>query len=347
MSAQNSTGCCSHLIELMKHKELNLGTSGESTKVQHLVEALSSAINHGLYTSGEALPSVNKLSVEYNLSRDTVFKAYQELKQRNLVDSTPAKGYHVMGALNKVLLLLDVYSPFKDVLYNAFVSNLPKNYKVDLVFHFYNERVFETVIFDSMGRYNNYVVMNFSNEALHDSVKRIDPKKLLILDLGDFDKSPYSYVCQDFGQSVYACLTENIDRVKKYNEFVFFCPEETEHPKITTRYFKKFCKDNALKHQTIKNLKEVELVPGMLVWVVQQKDLVEIVKLCHSQGLVVGKDVGLLAYNDTPMHEIIENGISAISSDFMAMGVKAAEFVTTHQKIKETIPAKLILRGSL
>ena len=75
--------------------------------------------------------------------------------------------------MNKVLLMLDVYSPFKDVLYNAFVQNLPKNYKVDLVFHFYNERLFETVIHDSLGRYNHYVIMNFSNEFLHDSCGKL------------------------------------------------------------------------------------------------------------------------------------------------------------------------------
>ena len=50
--------------------------------------------------------------------------------------------------------------------------------------------------------------MNFSNDALHDSLRRIDPAKLLLLDLGDFEKIDLAFVCQDFGKSVYACLSE-------------------------------------------------------------------------------------------------------------------------------------------
>lgn len=331
----------------MKSNELHLNINNTSTKVQHLVEALSHAISQGVFQSGEALPSVNKISKQYNLSRDTVFKAYQELKQRNLVDSTPAKGYYVVGQLNKVLLMLDIYSPFKDVLYNAFVANLPKNYKVDLVFHFYNERLFETVIFDSIGRYNYYIVMNFNNENFHDVLKKIDSNRLLILDLGDFEKESYAYVCQDFGKSVYSCLESGLNLFQKYHKINLYFPNESEHPQITTRYFKKFCKDHQLNFEIIKSINEVEFKAGVAYFIIQQKDLVEVVKLCRKKNLKVGQDIGLIAYNDTPMYEIIENGITVISTEFAQMGAKAAEFVCTRQRIQEVIPTQLIVRGSL
>ncbi|HEY4789096.1 MAG TPA: GntR family transcriptional regulator [Bacteroidales bacterium] len=331
----------------MKLKELQIKPNNSSTKVLHLVDALSHAISQGIFQPGDALPSVNQISKQYNLSRDTVFKAYQELKQRSLVDSTPAKGYHVTGLINKVLLILDIYSPFKDVLYNAFVDNLPKNYKVDLVFHFYNERLFETVIFDSIGRYNYYIVMNFNNETFHEVLKKIDSNKLLLLDLGDFEKSNYAYVCQDFGKSVYNCLVSGMFQLKKYDKINLYFPNESEHPRITTKYFKKFCKDNNLKFEVIKSIDESEFKSGSAYFIIRQKDLVEVIKLCRKKGLRVGKDIGLLAYNDTPMYEIIENGITVISTDFEQMGRKAAEFVNTKQKIQEIIPTKLIVRGSL
>jgi hypothetical protein len=331
----------------MKDKELHLNASNASTKVQHLIEALSNAISQGVFKPGDALPSVNVISKQYNLSRDTVFKAYQELKLRGIVDSTPAKGYHVVGLLNKVLLILDVYSPFKDVLYNAFVSNLPKNYKVDLVFHFYNERVFESVIFDSIGRYTNYVVMNFSNELFHDAMKKIDASKLLLLDLGDFEKGDYSYVSQDFGKSVYSCLMEGMDRFRKYEKIIFYFPDDSEHPRVTIKYFKRFCKDNNFQYDVIQKIKKEEFRKGVAYFMIRQKELVEVVKLCREKEFKIGENIGLIAFNDTPMYEIIENGITVISTDFAMMGAKAAEFISTHQKIKEVIPTRLIMRGSL
>jgi DNA-binding LacI/PurR family transcriptional regulator len=169
----------------------------------------------------------------------------------------------------------------------------------------------------------------------------------LLLDLGDFEKKDYAFVCQDFGKSVYACLTENISLVRKYKRFVLFLPDESEHPKILLRYFKKFTKDNEIVADVIKNLKNISLAKDTAYLIIQQKDLVEMVKQCRKEQLIIGKDIGLIAYNDTPMYEIIENGITVISTDFAAMGQKAAEFLRTREKVKELIPARMIVRGSL
>ncbi len=318
-----------------------------ATKVKHLTDALYDAINQGKYATGQALPSVNQISRQYNLSRDTVFKAYRELKKRGIVDSTPAKGYHVAGMMNKILLMLDIYSPFKDVLYNSFVSRLPKSFKVDLVFHFYNEHLFETVISDSIGRYNYYVIMNFSNEVLHESLRKIDPARLLILDLGDFEKYDYAFICQDFGRSVQDCLGKNIALLRKYNRFVLYLPDDSEHPKILIKYFKRFARTHNLEAEVAKAAGKLKPYRNTAYLVIQQKDLVNLVKQCRTDGLTLGKDVGLIAYNDTPMYEIIEKGITVISTDFAAMGYKAAEFVKTREKVQEVIPARMIVRGSL
>jgi DNA-binding transcriptional regulator YhcF (GntR family) len=331
----------------MKSPELNIHDNYGSTKVKHLTDTLCDTINHGEYHTGQALPSVNQLSRQYNLSRDTVFKAYRELKKRGIVDSTPAKGYHVAGMMNKVLLMLDIYSPFKDVLYNSFVHKLPRNFKVDLVFHFYNEHLFKTVIADSIGRYNYYVIMNFSNEVLHESLRKIDASRLLILDLGDFEKDEYTFVCQDFGKSVYDCLKNNAHLIRKYNRFVLYLSDESEHPKILIKYFRQFTRDHQLEASVVRSSARLKLCRNTAYLIIQQKDLINMVKQCRAQKLVIGKDIGLIAYNDTPMYEIIENGITVISTDFAAMGRKAAEFVTTREKVREIIPARMIVRSSL
>jgi len=322
------------------------GNSG-TTKVKLLVDALCDAIGQGKFKPGEILPSVNQLSKEYNLSRDTVFKAYRELKKRGIIHSTRAKGYYVAGATHKVLLMLDIYSPFKDVLYNSFVRSLPSNFKVDLVFHFYNEHLFETVLNDAAGRYNYYVIMNFSNERLHNSLKKIDPSRLLILDLGDFEKFDYAYVCQDFGKSVYNALAEHASFFKKYKKFVLYLPDDCEHPKILIPYFRKFADNFAIHAEVITSPTRFRITKNTAFLIIQQKDLVRTVKICREKNLLIGRDIGLIAYNDTPMYEIIENGITVISTDFALMGRRAAECLKTGNRLQEIIPARMIIRGSL
>lgn len=331
----------------MSNKKLQLHITPSSTKVQHLTEALDKAISEGIYAPGTQLPSVNQISKEYNLSRDTVFKAFGELKKRGIVESTPAKGYHVANPNFRILLLLDMYSPFKDVLYNAFRNALPKNYKVDLVFHHYNARLFEQFVLDSMGRYSAFIIMNFSDEVLHEVLRRLDTNKLLLLDLGDFEKEGYNYIIQDFGSSVLTSLNEQKQLFTKYKRAVVYHPKDSEHPKITLKYFKKFCRENALECLVADTFSDQWMEPGTLVFSIRQKELIEVIKSARQKGLKIGSDIGVLAYNDTPVYEILENGISVISTDFVEMGSKAAQFAIRKEKVREVIPTRLIIRNSL
>ena len=183
----------------------------------------------GKYKSDCTLPSINKLSREYQVSRDTVFKAFIDLKDRGIIDSTPGKGYYVTNKLTNILLLLDEYSPFKYSLYNSFIKKLSINYKVDLLFHQYNERLFNTILRESIGRYNKYIVMNFDNEKLSPHLYKIDSSKLLLLDFGKFDKKDYSYVCQDFDDSFYHALAALKEHLRKYQRLVLLFPEDIKH----------------------------------------------------------------------------------------------------------------------
>ncbi len=319
----------------------------EGTKLQQLVDAFTVAIGQGQYKMGDPLPSINSLSKVNHVSRDTVFRAYLELKQRGLVDSTPTKGYYVNGDVNKVFMLLDTFSPFKDVLYNSVASNLPRNYHIDLLFHHYNLRVFESVINDSLGRYSMYVVMNFNNDKISDTLKKIDKGKLLILDWGKYKAESYSYVCQDFDQALYDCLVSGLPRIKKYRKMVMWLPDSSPHPRSSVKWFKRFCKDHRIACDVVEGLDEKEVERGTAYLVVPQKELVEMVKFCRNRQLKLGHDVGLIGYNDMPMYEIIENGITVISNDFAQMGKQAAEFIKSKQKVQEIVPTRLIVRGTL
>ena len=85
----------------------------QTTKVKQLADLISQDISIGKYKAEDALPSINQLSQYYKVSRDTVFKAFLDLKERGIIDSTPGKGYYVVNRQRSILLLLDEYSPFK------------------------------------------------------------------------------------------------------------------------------------------------------------------------------------------------------------------------------------------
>ncbi|WP_423127429.1 substrate-binding domain-containing protein [Gaoshiqia sp. Z1-71] len=321
--------------------------SSAQTKLQQLIHAINEAISNGLLKEGDFLPSVNKLSKDSGLSRDTIFKAYTTLKQRSVISSTPTKGYFVNSLSFKVMMLLDDFSAFKEQLYNSFRSQLPENYSVDLLFHHYNADVFEQLILNSLGRYSMYIVMNIRNQRMEEVVRKIDPNKLLILDMGMPESPEISYLTQDFYLGAINCLNKGAENISKYKEFHLVFPSTTPHPQEITQAFSQFCNSNELKHSVVQQIKNHEIRAGQAFLVIKEDDLVYIIKTCQQKGLKPGTDVGLISYNDAPMKEIVGSGITVISVDFQEMGQKAARFIETKQKVFETLSPRLILRGSL
>lgn len=319
----------------------------QTTKVKQLADLLSQEISMGKYKSDCALPSINKLSCDYKVSRDTVFKAFIDLKDRGMIDSTPGKGYYVTNKLKNVLLLLDEYSPFKYLLYNSFIRKLSINYKVDLLFHQYNERLFNTILHESLGRYNKYIVMNVDNEKLSPNLYKIDSSRMLLLDFGKFDKKDYSYVCQDFDDSFYHALAALEERLKKYRKLVLLFPEDIKHPRSSCEYFKRFCMDHHIPSDIVENMDEIQICKGEVYIAIRQIDVVNIIKQSRAAGLKCGEDFGLIAYNDTPAYEVIDQGITALSIDWEELGHKAAEFVLTGKEIKTYLPTEVHSRNSL
>jgi DNA-binding transcriptional regulator YhcF (GntR family) len=317
-------------------------------KVQQLADTISAAISNSEYKEGDALPSINKISTDFNLSRDTVYKAFQKLKEKGIIESAPTKGYFVTKTVNTIFVLLDVFSSYKDDFYRELISHLPLNYRVDLYFHQFNEKLFNNLIIDSLGRYDLYIVTNYINDVYYDVLDRLDNSKVLLIDLGKFKKDKFSYVCQGFDNTLYDCLTSGVKLIRKYNELRFIFPMEAEHPRSCIPFFIKFCEDNALKHQLVRRkMAETDITPGVVYLLARHSDVVEFVKVCRTKKLKLGEDVGLITFNDTPMLEVIENGISVISTDFKRMGKLTAEYIKNRKKIQTYIPTRLIVRGSL
>jgi DNA-binding transcriptional regulator YhcF (GntR family) len=326
---------------------LNINPQSNTLKYLQLVDAIANAIKEGTLAEGDLLPSVNDLVKNASLSRDTIFKAYSELKNRGLVESVPNRGYFISRRLNRVLLFLDTFKAYKEVLYDGFRSNLPDTISVDLHFHHYNIDVLETIIDDSIGKYTHYIVMNFDHPKMESIINKIPQDKLLVIDWNIHANENNSYVCQDFGQVVYDILSENIEKIKTYKRFIYLYPEKlTYHPKTSIDNFNRFCKDFRLNFSVEYNQKNIDIQKGDLYLLVSDRTLAMLLDQATAKCFELGKDVGIISYNETPMKKYVKEGITVISTDFTQMGKKAAEFVLNPGPTKYVVPTQLIKRKS-
>jgi DNA-binding transcriptional regulator YhcF (GntR family) len=316
-------------------------------KYQQLVNSITTAIAKNLLNKGDLLPSVNSICKENQLSRDTVFKAYSILKDQRVIDSVPNKGYYVAGETRKVLLVLDTFKAYKEVLYHSFVNNLPENIITDVQFHHYNSDNFKTIINNSVGKYYKYVVMTFDDTEVAEALDVISNEKLLLIDWNIHSKPKNNYVFQDFGKAFYESLIDAVNLFRKYKEIDFIYPSFTNHPIESVQFFESFCAAFNFKYRILKNQKNFDIEKNKAYISVSDRMLGVFLEQCREKNMEPGKDVGILSYNETPMKKFIYKGISVVSTDFEALGTKAAEFITKDEPVQHYVSTKLILRESL
>ena len=242
----------------MREVNFSINHSSDIPKYQQIVNSINNAIAKNVITTGYLLPSVNAFCKRYNVSRDTVFKSYSILKENGAIKSVPNKGYFVANETKKVLLVLDTFKAYKEVLYHSFINNLPDNIIVDVQFHHYNIDNFKTILNNSLGKYYKYVVMNFDHKEISSIISKIAKHKLLLIDWNVYAHNN-NYVFQDFGKSVYDTLSQSADLFKKYKAIHFIYPTFTNHPKETVSAFKDFCETFHFKYNIITNAKDFNI----------------------------------------------------------------------------------------
>jgi DNA-binding LacI/PurR family transcriptional regulator len=89
------------------------------------------------------------------------------------------------------------------------------------------------------------------------------------------------------------------------------------------------------------------LKKGRAYLVFSDNDMVNFIKRCKQKEWVIGKDIGLIGYDDTPIKEILLDGITVISTDFAAMGKTAAKMILGEHRGFMENPSGLTVRKTL
>lgn len=328
---------------------INLMLDGDVSmpKFRLLAEAVKNAIAEGRLKAGEALPSVSLVCNKFDLSRDTVFKAYSLLREQGIVMSQPGKGYFISDHTTKVFVFLDTFKAYKEVLYDSFFKNLPRNVIADVNFHHYNPKLFKKLIEDNLGRYSKYIIMPFLSDETERLLRRIPSERLLVIDWNLYTDEMSNAVYQDFGKALYDGLESVREQISKYSSLSFIYPDYTYHPYQSVINFERFCRAHSMEYRIERNPDSFEVKNGTAYITVSDRMLGNILEQCRTKGLTPGKDVGIISYNETPMKKFIDKGITVFSTDFKKMGQVAAQFVADEKPINECIPSQMILRNSL
>ncbi|HEX8656462.1 MAG TPA: substrate-binding domain-containing protein [Hymenobacter sp.] len=332
------------------HFEINLASP--VPRYQQIVRTVQEGVASGRFTRDQALPSINQLCAQLGLSRQTALSAYQELKSRGVIAASPGKGYYIASEehkpVHKVFLLFDELNGFKQVLYQSFKQALAEQAQVDIFFHHSNPKVFRTLVRDNLGAYTSYVIMPLADERTQGLLRSLPAEKVVILDVGRaLYGQEFASICQHFERDVYEGLTAALDRIRRYRRLVLVFPPVVWNPAEIVAGFVRFCQTHGVPYRVVEELPENAIQAGEAYMVIEDPDLVHVVRAARRAGLQLGRDIGVIAFNDAPLKEVVAEGITTISTDFAAMGRTAAALVLGRKAQHLDNPSALIERASL
>jgi DNA-binding transcriptional regulator YhcF (GntR family) len=331
-------------------KNIQIDDSLGVPKYRQIINSIYTSISIGELKLGDKIPSLNQICTEFELSRDTVMVAFNELKAKGIINSIPGKGYYInsveINVDQKIFLLFDELNTFKEDLYTSFLNSLDNKSNVDIYFHHFNYQVFKNLIAESNGKYTSYVIMPATFDDTVDVIGKLPKDKVYILDRLKEDLTDYPVIYQDFEKDVYDSLIEGYDLLWKYNELIMIFPGGKE-PEGRMIGFQRFCKEKGFKSEIIRNLTNKEMKAGEVYFVPSDRNLVRLVKMAAEKNLQLGKDVGIVSFNDTVLKEVVAGGITTISTDFQLMGQTLARMIQERSAEKIRNHSALIQRNSL
>jgi len=325
---------------------------GKLTKKQKIIKGITECILDDVLEEGDMLPSVNDLSGKLGYSRETVVKAYKILKDRGILNAKHGLGYFISNSATDqkltIALVMYGFQSFQQTFYNTLRKSLGEDFQVDVFFHHNNRRMYKTILNDVKAQYGLYVVAPIQTEESAEMLCEFPTDKLLLVDRYQFVSEKTAHITQEFETSLTTVFNSLEERFRDFEKIILFYRDDIDYqPKGIFNAFQNFCKE---KHISFEHHKEYEsslLKKNVVYFTIGDSDLWALLKDCKGQGLIPGKDIGILSHNESPVKEIIEGGITTFSTDFTDMAVKAADFIKERKIVKEIVPSKLIRRQSL
>lgn len=331
-------------------------------KYQQIVDEIINNISNGNFKMDQKIPSINQFSEEFYLSRDTVEKAYNILKERKVISSIRGKGYYITRTklISKVniLFLINKLSSYKMRIYNAFINNIGGNSHTDLHIYHCDNSLFLNLLDKNKGAYDYYVIMPHfktdelahisSTDTMMKAIKDIPNQKLIIMDNELRLGKDVIEIYQDFQHDIYTALKEGLPKIAKYKKMFLAYPSKSvyPYPRRILHGFRKFCVEQHIDFEILEHVYEdIILKKGDLFITIEEPDLVNLINQIRNDEFVLGEDIGVISYNDTPLKDLL--GITVMSTDFQIMGKTAADMILNKKKGKIKNPFNFIDRNSL
>ncbi|MGK7395331.1 MAG: winged helix-turn-helix domain-containing protein [Candidatus Cyclobacteriaceae bacterium M3_2C_046] len=318
-------------------------------KYKKVVNYIIRKIKDGELALGEKLPSIIDLSLDLDVSKDTINKAYLELHDQQIIQSVPRRGYFVNKDLkldlpSKVLLILSEVNFENKYIYDELVEKLNNEAELftycysntDGMIHFLNSK---------LGEFDYFILSPFNTQDKCD-LKRIAShipieKQLYI----SHPKDNFQLFDLDLvGEQLFEIFQKYADRIKTYQRISLVMPENKNFHYQMIKGFQKFCEINQINYSLMDGIVTEEVLTNHLFFVLDNDDLFSLLKATKSKQFEFGYDIGVISLNEKPFKEFI--GISTIQFNFQEIAQSFYNSIVAKIETNTFLKMELIDRKS-
>lgn len=337
-------------------EELNI--KGNTPIYKQIIDHFENAIIAERLKPAEGVPSMNELAAKYGISKETVKKAYGVLSKRGLLEPRQGKGFFVTsrekGSNVRVLVLVDTLTPYRQAFINAFSEAMGNKMEMVILLHNQDINLLEYYIDNNLGKYDYYLLTpHFQrDEKTHAKVlrqiNRFPNRQLILADtMPEGLNGSFGAVYQDYSGDAAQALQSALPSFRFYPFLDVFTMENSLYGDIIEDSIERFCNDNRINVKFHKGISENMIHKGQVCLLLNsQADaaLLSLHRIVKKKGLKIGENIRVISYNESPICEILFDGLTTISADFAGMGRRCAEMILNGELTKEKCAFAMIRR---
>ena len=317
-------------------------------KYRQIIRSVERAIAEGRLRRHDRLPSVNQICLAYSLAGYRFAGIWGVKKGGSFTPSWQRIFRQDDGGMDGTTCFSVVWwiERFQREIYNSFLVTIDKQIRVDIYFHHFNLDMFKKLAAEINGNYAKYIIMPTNMAGTAPIIKTLPAQDVIILDqtnpwVGD------THRCISISHRICMmdCLKEDRWSTNTVNWSCFTRVTKSllawwKVPGILPRTFPSSARSGSNSGMMTFCRVRWFIIPN-------DRDLVNVIEQARSQQLTIGRDVGIISYNDIPLKKVVEKGITTISTDFAAMGRTLADFVMHGRKDQVKNLSDLIIRQTL
>lgn len=324
-------------------------------KYQQFVNTILDKINSGVLKEGDRLPSIINSSIDFDLSRDTISRAYKELFAKGVITSIYRKGYFVsntstVSSKKRVLFITGKCSTTNQMFYNQIAREMENHHiQTDYMLSHNNLNILKNIINKEVGNYHIFIIEP-QILAKKDILELFDKKAvrsniIFLNDDNEIIPNGIDHVSFNIDEELYSILSRLTSDLKHYKTLNLVLPEFEYFPSGFINGFFRYCDDQNIQGKIVEELKEVEKEHGYFV--VDEHTLFYLAELMEKKGLKAGKDVGLITLFEKDYLKYMFNGITSINWFSGKLARYIAHFIVNKKAEEQHWPAVLYMRNSI